>query len=940
MRLRPLLLVLGVAVLAAAAPVLAQTTGSVSGVVRDSNGAPLPGVLVSITGPSLPVARTVTTRSDGAFQFFSLIPGTYQLKAELQGLGTFAQDVVVNLSKDTEVRPVLRATAAESVEVTAAVPLVDTKSTETSQVTERPTLEKLPLERTFSGTFQLAPGVVDSGVAISNTNIGINAGGGRQDNTYLYDGVNVGNPFFGDLYQDFAELDIQEVNITRAGILPEYGRTGGFVVNGVTKSGTNAWHGDVRVEFQPSSFIADSNDPNLQTKTERFRPGVGIGGPLWKDHLFAYGSYNYYRAKETDRVNPTGALPDGVLSIKEYFLKLTANPSPSTLIDASFRYRGINETNADINLDAAATGDIPFEIDRVGVLSAFWTVTPSFNLEAKFNHNDYPSGAAPAVAIGFHGPFDNTNPANSGYWCPPGSISCFGVNPLLINNDSFRRDEYRLTGTWLSHFGGASHEIKAGAYYSDNKEDKLTVANGWGSIVRTSSSNCLVDANGDDDPTRSSPCYRTRYNPEQPAQISRGRTLGIFAQDQATWNRLTVNLGVLLNQDKFIPNDDGQFTFVQGDFHVPNGDLLPCTDPNHDPAGCTYQDTYTFPISKQIQPRVGIAYEADSRVHDKIYVNYARYDNMDNQSFARAAAPVRLVRTDTYFDIATGQQGISITRSNNTGKIVLPNIDPTYTDEFSFGYARPLGGGWSAELAGIWRETQDIIEDFGANNRDDQSDGPSDFRYGNIPGWRKYKALSLQVRKAYGSNWTMDVSYTLSKLEGNWDLDYATQLFYSSSYIEDGPFLYVETPNRRGTLIGNRTHVGKVFATYHLPTNTNIGGYLRVQSGRPWEARGIDPVYGTDYLYLEPAGSRTTPTWTNFDFSVSQDIPLGGNMLRIEGRVLNLFNSQPPLTVDQDLCTDVCTSLPVDSSILNPNFGRPTSYAQPRRFFVSAIYSF
>ena len=63
-------------------------------------------------------------------------------------------------------------------------------------------------------------------------------------------------------------------------------------------------------------------------------------------------------------------------------------------------------------------------------------------------------------------------------------------------------------------------------------------------------------------------------------------------------------------------------------------------------------------------------------------------------------------------------------------------------------------------------------------------------------------------------------------------------------------------------------------------------------------------------------------------------------MLRIEGRVLNLFNSQPPLTVDQDLCTDTCTSLPVDPSIVNPNFGRATSYAQPRRFFISAIYSF
>ena len=932
MRLRSLCLVVGIAALVAPLA-FAQTTGSVSGVVRDSNGAPLPGVLVSISGPQMPLARTVTTRNDGAFGFSNLIPGTYQLKAELQGLGAFAQDVVVALAKDTEVRPVLRATAAESVEVTAALPLVDTKSTELSQVTTRTTLEKLPLERTFSGTFQLAPGVVDSGVAISNTNVGINAGGGRQDNTYLYDGVNVTNPFFGDLYQDFAELDIQEVNITRAGVTPEYGRTGGFVVNGVTKSGTNNLHGDVRVEFQPSSFVADSKDPNLQTKTERFRPGVDAGGPLVKDHLFGYGSLNYYRAKETDRVNSTGDLPDSVLSIKEYFGKLTANPTSSVLLDGSFRYRNIAQTNADIGLDAASTADIPFEIDRVAVLSAFWTVTPSFNLEAKFNHNDYPSGAKPVLPLGFKPPFNAADPASVGYWCPPGSEACFGGNPLAINDDGFRRDEYRLTGTYLSHFAGAAHEAKLGLYYSDNREDLNRIANGWGAITFRSSSNCEPEAR----------CYRARYSPEQAPQISRGRTLGIFAQDQATWNRLTLNIGVLLNQDKFIPNDNGEFTFVRGDFHVPNdilnGEHGACSDPLHDPAGCTYKDTYTFPFSKQIQPRVGIAYEVDAKAHDKAYVNYARYDNMDNQSFARAAAPIRLYRTDAYFS-STGQFLTEFVRSNNTGKIVLGNIDPTYTDEFSLGYARPLGGGWSAEISGVWRETKDIIEDFGANDVNNQVDGPSDFRYGNIPGFRKYKALTLQARKAYGDNWTLDVSYTLSRLTGNWDLDYATQLFYSSSYIEDGPFLTVETPNRKGTLIGNRTHVGKVFATYHFATNTNVGGFLRVQSGRPWEARGIDPVYGTDYVYLEKAGSRTLPTWTNFDLSVSQDIPLGGATVRIEGRVLNLFNSQPPLSVDQDLCTDVCTSLPVSSDLLNPNFGRATSYATPRRFFVTALVSF
>jgi outer membrane receptor protein involved in Fe transport len=100
-------------------------------------------------------------------------------------------------------------------------------------------------------------------------------------------------------------------------------------------------------------------------------------------------------------------------------------------------------------------------------------------------------------------------------------------------------------------------------------------------------------------------------------------------------------------------------------------------------------------------------------------------------------------------------------------------------------------------------------------------------------------------------------------------------------------------------------------------------------------------VYGTDYVYLEKAGSRRLPTWTNFDFSVSQDIPIGGgSAFRVEARVLNLFNSQPPLTVDQDLCTDTCTSLPVDPELLNPNFGRATSYAQPRRFFISGIFTF
>jgi hypothetical protein len=898
---------------------LAQTTGSMSGVVRDESGRPLAGALVSIVGPQLPLGRSTTSRSDGVFQFFNLLPGTYTLKAEIQGLATFQQQVQVELTKDTEVRPVLRATRTEAVEVTAATPLVDTKASDVSVVTTRKTMEKLPLQRTFSGTFQLAPGVADSGVAISNTNVGVNAGGGRQDNTYLYDGVNVTNPFFGDLYQDFAELDIQEVNITRSGVPADSGRTGGFLVNGVTKSGTNNWHGEARLEYQPSAFEADSKDPNLQTKIERFRPGAGAGGPIVHDHLFAYGSLNFYRVKETDRVNDLGPIPDSNLDINEYFIKLSATPTQNQLFDASYRYRSITQTNADIGaFDAASTGDNPKELNRVGLFSWYWTATPSFNLEAKFSVNDNPSGAYPVTALGYQPPFNAADPSQSGYFC--NGVNCFGGAPLAINDDSFRRYTYNLAGSYLANFFGASHLMKLGAYFSNNKETVSRIANGWGTITNSTSSNCGGE-----------PCFRARYSPEQNPQISRGQTLGIFIQDQATWDRLTLNLGFLFNQDTFIPNDNGQFTFVQGDYTVPNSDLLPCSDPAHLAAACTYQGKYVFSFGAQVQPRIGVAYELTPSVHDKIYANFGRYSNMDNQSFARSAAPIRLYRVDAFFNSTTGDFITQFVRSNNTGKIVLPDIKPTRTDEWSLGYARPLPGGWAVEAYGMYRTIANVIEDFPATGLEDD---PGNFRYGNIPANRTYKGITLEAKKVYGNNWTLDASYTLSALTGNWDLDYATQLFYTSSYIQDGPKLYVQDPNRTGTLIGNRTHVAKVFGSYSFPFRTTVGGYFRFQSGRPWEARYFDPIYGTDYWYAEPAGTRTTPSWANFDLLVSQTIPIGPTNLVIEGRLFNVFNSQPALTVDQDVYIND------DNTGANPNFGRPTSYALPRRFVISATFNF
>jgi hypothetical protein len=944
MRFRRLLIALALVCLVTPIAIAQLTTGSVSGVVRSPDGAPLPGVTVTISGAPLPLGKTTTTLSDGAFQFVGLIPGQYRLRTELPGMGAFEQNVVVALAQDTEVRPVLRATATAAVEVSAALPLVDTKSSDISQVTTSDTLRKLPLGGSYTATFQLAAGVGE------NSSSAPNAGGNRQDNTFLYDGVNVTNPFFGDLYQDFAGYDIQEVNITRGGLTPEVGRTGGFLVNAITKSGTNDFHGGASVEYGPVQWVADSRDPTLQrSKFEKFRPGVQIGGPLWRDHLFFYGSANFNRVTEKDRVNQFGStptvivendLPDSKTNTDEYFGKLTLNPTSSILIDGSYRYRNIDSTNTSIDSRAAASTGINGNTkDKVGVASLLWTITPTWSMEAKYNHNEDNNTIDPVLNLGYLPAFDVNAPYNMGRFTtsitggvnfiyPPAN----DVNEVLggasdaQNDQNFKRNEYRLSSSILVNFLGGTHDIRFGANYSDNEEDLTRTANGWGSIVASTSSNC--------GPAADRPCFRARYYSRQPTQISQGRTWGIYVQDQATWNRLTLNLGVLANRDEFIPNDGGKFTILRGDFTIPNASIPTCASAPAGAPACTYLDTEVFNFDKEIQPRVGVAYELDPGVHDKIYGNYARYYNMDNQSFARSAAPIRLFRLDAYINRTTGELIRTVTRNNQTNKRVLQHIDPTKTDELIFGYARPLGGGWAAELYGMYRYTNDPIEDFPGFNRDDP-DNLGNFRYGNIPGHRRYRAATVEVRKAYSDKWTLDVSYTLSKLDGNWDLDEGgTSAFYQSSYIEDGPGLYVEDPLRNGLLYGDRKHLAKLFASYELLTHTTIGAYVRFQSGRPWEARGFDPFNGVGLMYLERAGSRRLPSWTNVDLQVTQTIPLHPVEIVAGIRVGNLFNSQPVLAVDQVKYSDL------DNTVLNPNFGRATLYAPSRRFTVVAGVSF
>jgi Carboxypeptidase regulatory-like domain/TonB dependent receptor-like, beta-barrel len=899
-------------VLVGATSLAAQERGSVRGIVKDSGGNTLEGAKVTITGSLIPQGRQYVTKKDGIFLFQAVPPGTYTVLVTHPQMGDFAVEVLVSVDRQTAVNVGMSEVGrvAEEVTVQAVSPVVDLKSTEVSASWQKDLVEKLPMGRSYASLFQLAPGVAD------NRDFAPNAGGNKQDNVYLYDGSNITNPLFGYLGANFSEMDIQEVNIKRGGISAEFGRAAGMVTNAITKSGSNHVTGSIRFVFEPSTFMAGPKDwhvTKIVTPYDQNAPAIGMGGPFVKDKLFWYVSANLPYSQTSGRINLLGAVPNAKTTEREFFGKISANPFKAHLFSLSVRNHDYTQHNAGIGSSDAPTVAINGEgSDWIIYGSWVWTISQSTLLEARYDHVKENYKSVPITDLGYKPTFDLNNLPGMGYFrtaagyiYPPATLSGQYVGGYSeYNTQNFFRDEAKFVLSQYLDFAGQSHIIKLGFSFDDGGEYLWRKANGWGSIITTTYSGQAA--------------FRARYYSDQPAQDSRGRTYSIFAQDNFTIaERLTLTVGLLLNRDEYSAKTGGtKNTFLR------------------------------FNFDKEVQPRLGFTFTLFPKVGDKIYANWGRYNNMDNRSLARAAAPIRIFRTDAYFRRSDGSLIAEVIQAGETGKVIYPGVKPTYTDEFIAGYSRPFSRNWSVELWGQYRNVKHVIEDFPTANR---LTSPGTYVYGNLDGQtmsyggnpeftvgkarRIYKAASIEVKKQYADNWSLTFMYTWSKLYGNWDLDYApgTALFYSSSYIEDAPGLYIGNPDdptnlRNGIMSGSREHVIKLFGTWQFAKNATLGWFGRLQSGRPWEAR-IQDYYGNYYAYAEKAGTRTLPTWVNLDLQVAYVIPFSNKFSgTIEARLMNIFDTQTILSVDmrQD----------------QPLFTTETSYASPRKFAVSFYINF
>ncbi|MGA7991956.1 MAG: TonB-dependent receptor [Thermoanaerobaculia bacterium] len=910
-------LVLLITVVATAA--WAGETGSISGVVKDGSGLAVPGAVVKVFGPQMPAGYTTVSRASGSYSFPKLLPGAYTVEAELKGLGKAAKKVTVSVDTDYQINLALVQTAAAEVVVTGVNAEVDKKATEVNSNFVSAEISQLPIARNYSGLINLIPGAPGSRDTAGAVSI---AGGTREDNKYLIDGVNITNPGYGNLSVDTNELDIVDVNVKRAAITAEFGRTSGVIVNAVTKSGTNEIKGTVRFVTSPASFAANNNQGIVTQETDTWNATAGVGFPILKDTLFGYVSGRYAKTTTSGLSATLGGVtttqPDGTSKSTDYFGKVTALLGQSLLMNASFRglpNKSDNQFNSVYDVATAAYGSD--NTNTVANVTADWIATKDTILEAKYVHlteddtstaqiilNDRPLTIDPNN-LGKYGAY--SDPTRNG-----GNV---GYDPYKTDGYTYRRDEAKLTANFFLEAAGTQNQIKIGGGAEFIDLNFLRPTNGWGNLIYSSTTE-----------------VRARYYTNTPQQVGRGRTYSFFLQDNLTSGPFSATLGVLLNREDFAQ------LCVAGTICGPTAAVNTAT---------TRYNFLGFSWGDEAQPRIGLAYNANLFDGDKFYGSFGIYSGIDAKSALRSQAPFRIREDQSFFSRTTGQFLREQIRGSSAGHQIPQGLTAPSYQEWVAGYAAPVGHEFSFDVYYQYKTLRNPLEDTPI----DPANYFGSFVLHNFPNAKRvYTGATIDITKRYSHGWYLNANYTYSRLYGNFDDDFATLLFNNSSSLEDEPGRYTDDPasNLSGLLGQDRPHIFKVLGSYDLPFGFTLGGFLRIQSGTPWEAHGYT---ASQYArYLEPAGSRRLPTWTNFDLLGAYTFKFGGDMsVRVEGRVQNLFNTQTVLSVNQLQYTDPYVDPPTGSAAnlgpqqtKQPNalFGTPTSWAAPRRFTLTALFNF
>ena len=297
--------------LGAAQTLFAQVDqGAITGAVQDSSGAVVANAQVTLTNTDNGLTQQTTTNTNGEYTFSPVRIGNYAIAATAAGFATTTQkDLHVNVQQRLSVNLQLKAgSTSETVEVSAAAPLMQTEEASVGQVVDSHTINNMALNgRNFTFLAQLAAGVNSPQADTrGNAATGAFAANGLRpaQNNYMLDGIDNNSDTVdflnGTNYVVLPPLEaIQEFKVQTSGFSAEFGRSGAAVLNATIKSGTNSFHGAAWEFFRndkldAADYFEDFNKvPKGELRQNQF--GVSGGGPIIKNKIFFFGDYEGLR---------------------------------------------------------------------------------------------------------------------------------------------------------------------------------------------------------------------------------------------------------------------------------------------------------------------------------------------------------------------------------------------------------------------------------------------------------------------------------------------------------------------------------------------------------------------------------------------------------------------------------------------------------------------
>ena len=931
---RVLALTAGACLLAGVA--VAQTTGRIIGAATDEQKGVLPGVTVEARGPALQGERTTTTDDRGDYRLTLLPPGQYEVTFTLQGFASETRTgVTVSLARDTTLDVVMRPAVEESVLVSGEVPLVNVSSAAVATNLTAFSIQTLPTGRNYSALVQVAPGTSSDA---SENNLAQNTitvyGSSGAENAYFIDGVNTTGMEYGFQGKELNFEFIQEIDVKTGGYEAEYGRSTGGIINVITKSGGNEYHGDVFAYYDTDRYQA-SAEPVVSTAgtVEGFTKkdyGLDLGGYIVKHKLWFYGAY--------DRVDNTtkSALPGGpnagqvVSSPSKRDLgsaKLTWRPAENQSLVFTFFQDPRTDTGAITDANHTLNGDpLTYEGQREfggqdyalrydGIFGANWAAS------AQVARHQEKNNVGPASAAGDVVQYQDV--ANNSY-----QTGGFG----RIEGKEFKRDFY---GASLSRFF-SGHELKFGAEYEDAVADVTKRYSGGQQVQKYTNT---VDP--------SKPIYNHYYWTTPDATVDNAPVSALFASPghrnttlylQDRWtvsSALTLNLGVRWDRQEII-----------------------------DSSGVKQID-----LKKDFAPRLGFVWDPSGTHRSKVYGSFGRFYEqipMDlvirSFSYERQPNIINYSPTDTHPDPAA--EADFETPSKILGGFTEPsdpNIRNQYVEEYILGAEREVVKDVAVGVKGIYRSYGRVIEDFlciddGTYCIGNPSQGIMSRVYTldysqTFPAPRPvriFRGIQFDVTKRFSNNWQALASYIYSTLEGNYDGEFApytnvgadpniSAAYDYYDFFTDGKNLSKIT--NRGYLSNDRRSQFKVSGIYMTPFKLAIGVSAYYRTGTPLSRMGFSDAYTRYEFFLTQRGSegRTAATY-EADVHLGYPIEIKLVTVNLLLDVFNVLNAQRPVLLDQRWGFEEADN--ASPTPVNPNYGKAILRTPPTSVRLGLRVSF